>query len=320
MLDVAAAAPATLIGDYLVAGNALLQYAGGAIGSIGRHAKLTLTGAEARVAAAGKTGSNSALAKLAGNAGSLVLVDGASVTTAGAFDNAGEVNVDWAFGGGGSIVPTKGGSSLRIGGKLTNSHRLFIGSGRNLEAATVVKASSLSNTSTGAVVVAGGAGDRTATLLLGGASSDAGSIEVAGGILALGGVLTVTGNLRVYDGGTIEGGVLSGSGRIGSLNSGDFPTEGTLDGVTIAAGTHVFRRGGYGCAECDRRRRPERCRQSRSNLRPARHRQHDPCLGLCKDHARRWRRQHIDVDERQLRRAFLHRQDHGHRRRQRQRR
>jgi hypothetical protein len=249
-ISVAAAAPATLTGSCFIAGNALLRYASGAIRAIGAGASLSLIGAKARVALAGKTGSSSALAKLAGNAGSLVLADGASVKTTGAFDNTGKVDVDGFLGGlltKGGDVPLRGGSSLRIGGTLTNSGRLLIGStsvgSSNIEAATVVAASSLRNTSSGEVAVVSGPGVQTATLSLSGASSDAGSIEILhGGILALGSVMTVTGSL-IIGGGTITGGTLSGPGTIGSaaflfadaLGVGK-TFESTLDRVTIAAG------------------------------------------------------------------------------------
>jgi hypothetical protein len=228
-LKVGAAAPATLAGNISLGGDALLQYTGGAITAIGNGAVLSLEGAKARVALATSTNVNSALTKLAANAGRLDLRDGASVKTAGAFNNTGSVRVDIEF----SIINV-GGSSLTIGGKFTNSGILDIGNDF-LKAATVVKASSLRNTAAGEVSVVGGAGAKTATLSLAGASSNAGSIQiVGGGILALGGVLTVTGSLTIH-GGTIKGGTLAGPGNIDI----DSPEKSTLDRLKIAAGTTV---------------------------------------------------------------------------------
>ncbi len=234
-LKVGAAAPATLTGSFDLVGNALLQYASGAITAIGLGAGLSLDGAKARVALAAAPGSNSALTKLAANAGTFTLADGASLTTlAGiAFNNTGTTRIDTSFSG--------GGSSLAIGGALKNNGTLQIGAG-GLTAAVTVTAASLANNSFSNISVQGGTGANTATLKAAGASTDAGSISInSGGILALGGKLTVTGSLFVGDGGAISGGTLSGPG---SMTSSAFSTTSTLNNVTIDAGATFADNGG----------------------------------------------------------------------------
>ncbi len=93
------------------------------------------------MALAATPSSNSALTKLAGNAGTLDLENGAVVATTVAFTNTGATEVD--------IRGGAGGSRLTIGGKLTNnaggSNGLKIGN-TALSKATLVKAAGLSNT------------------------------------------------------------------------------------------------------------------------------------------------------------------------------
>src|SRR5208282_1388707 len=92
-------------------------------------------GAQAFIAAAGVgTTSNTALSGLTSNAGQLQLQDGAALTTNGDLTNSGNLYVN----NGGS-----GGSSLSIGGTLTNSNYVLIG---DSNVATTVTAEGLSNT------------------------------------------------------------------------------------------------------------------------------------------------------------------------------
>jgi fibronectin-binding autotransporter adhesin len=226
---IGSAAPATLTGQFNLFGDALLRYASGAITKIGADGGLSLNGAASRVAVAPTPGSNSALTTLASNAGSLDLENGASLATTVAFSNTGtgSLDVDTGF--------FSGGSSLDLGGSLTNSGFVQIGNS-GLIGATSVTAAALTNNASGQIQIFGnGVGD-TATLTLTGASSNAGLIDInGGGVLALGGTLSVTaiGTLN-FAGGTISGGTLTGTGAI----SDSFGT-GTLDGVTIGASATV---------------------------------------------------------------------------------
>ena len=127
-----------------------------------------------------------------------------------------------------------GGSSLTIGGALTNNSFDTVDVGNSgLTAATKLTAASLTNN--GSINISGGSGSATGTLSLTGASSDAGSITVStGGVLALGNTLTVSGSL-VLDGGTVSGGTLATLGS-GVIETG-FGQAGTLTNVAIAAGS-----------------------------------------------------------------------------------
>ena len=223
-LKIASAAPSsTSTGDFNLTGNALLQFASGAITAIGSGGGLSLDGAQAFVAVAPVPGSNSALTTLASNAGAFSLRNGASLATTVAFSNTGTLEVDTGF--------FDGGSSLTLGGKLTNSGLVQIGN-TGLTGATSVRATALTNNAGSQVQVSGNTAGDKATLTLTGASSDAGAIDInGGGVLALGGALSVTATGTLdFTGGTISGGDLAGAGTI----SANFGT-GTLDGVTIAA-------------------------------------------------------------------------------------
>jgi hypothetical protein len=150
-LDIKAAAPATLQNaTYNLAGDALLEFASGAITAIGATGRLSLDGAKSRVTSGSATGSNSALTKLASNAGTFSLGDGAALTTQGNFANTGAVQVDQSIGA--------GGSNLTFGGALNNSAQLDIGSSNIIKGATVT-AKTLTNT--GSVSLTGGAGRST---------------------------------------------------------------------------------------------------------------------------------------------------------------
>ena len=112
-----------------------------------------MVGANARVADAGTLATNSALTGLTAVPGDFLLAGGASVTTTGGLSitGNGEVWVDSPFNNGG------GGSSLTIGGKLTdsstNGNALYIGA-TNISAGDTVTATSLSNTGAIQIVAA----------------------------------------------------------------------------------------------------------------------------------------------------------------------
>jgi hypothetical protein len=142
-LDITGAAPATATGTIIIDGDADLEFVSGGITAIGSGALLELDGAAARVTIGAST---SALSKLATNSGTFLLrgdnangAGGGSMTTKKSFTNNGSLQVD-SFGG-------DGGSSLTIGGKLTNAATTVIGN-TLLSASTTVTATSLVNDGT----------------------------------------------------------------------------------------------------------------------------------------------------------------------------
>ena len=98
-----------------------------------------MNGAKALVALSSALTTDSALTGLAANAGTLVLENGAALTTAVGLDNTDTISVNSYYGSG------IGGSSLTVGGTLTNEDVLYIGYYGNNTAATTVSAAALSN-------------------------------------------------------------------------------------------------------------------------------------------------------------------------------
>ena len=130
-----------LTGSVGLTDNALLEFASGQIGTI--DGGLGLSGVNARIADAGTLATNSALVGLNTVDGSLALSAGASVSTGGdlAITGNGDILVDSPFNNGG------GGSSLSVGGTLTNSStnsnafyigNTFISAGDTVTAAALV--------------------------------------------------------------------------------------------------------------------------------------------------------------------------------------
>ena len=138
-LGVTGAAPTTLNARYYLSGNALLEFGSGGVTAIGSGAGLTLSGAKARVARSSGLATDSALTGLAANAGTLVLENGAALATTVGLDNTNAIYVDSYYGS------STGGSSLTIGGTLTNEAGLYIGYYGNNTAATTVSAAALNN-------------------------------------------------------------------------------------------------------------------------------------------------------------------------------
>ena len=133
-------------GTVVLENDALLEFKSGEITTV--NGWLQLDGANAHVADAGATGSNSALTGLSSVTDFFLLQNGAAVTTTGAFSMTGNatVELDGPYAGG------SGGTSLTIGGTLTNSstngYGLYIGNtGITLaDTVTVNGAGGLSNT------------------------------------------------------------------------------------------------------------------------------------------------------------------------------
>jgi hypothetical protein len=122
-----------------LSGDSAIEFASGEITSLAASAHLGLVGNDAFIEDSTATGSNSALMGLAsiGHDALFALHDGASVSTTGALANDGTVVLDSGR--------DDGGSSLTVGGTLTNSRSLTIGN-PNLSAPDSVTAASLDNT------------------------------------------------------------------------------------------------------------------------------------------------------------------------------
>lgn len=197
-LAVNAAAPAKLVGDFRLTGNAALQFTGGSgITTITAFSDLFLDGPDARVALAAAPGSNSALTKLATVSGTLSLKNGSSLTTAAGVNltNFGSVVVD-AFGFSGGFAP-QGGSTLKIGGAsgstLANVGTLFIGANTITQAVTV-NAGALVNGGSGDVNITGGTAKATLALTGAAPARINGDYRITGNALlqyGSGGVLSI---------------------------------------------------------------------------------------------------------------------------------
>ena len=153
-LNISGAAAGAVAAFTRIGGHATLNYGSGAgLTSIVSTGWLELDGSQANVSI-GAGAQNSGLANLAYNGGTLLLrgssgygAGGANVTTTGGLVNSGILEVDY--------YGSDGGSTLTIGGALTNYKTLIIGNS-NLTSATTVNAASLVNT--GALTLQGGYG------------------------------------------------------------------------------------------------------------------------------------------------------------------
>ena len=134
-----------------LAGDSAIEFASGEITSLADYSHLGLVGSDAFIEDSSATGSNSALMGLAsiGADALFALHDGASVSTTGALVNDGNVYLDFAA--------DDGGSSLTVGGTLTNSGTLSIGN-TTLSASDEVRAASLDNT--GSISLTGSSADQ----------------------------------------------------------------------------------------------------------------------------------------------------------------
>jgi len=187
-LDITKAAPTILTGSVILYNDTDLEFGSGGITTIAAGAYLEQDGAQARVSiGAGST--STALSKLASNAGTIRLLsnNGAygagatAVTTKTDFGNSGAVQID-IYGG-------DGGTDLGIGGTLTNSGTITIGT-TGLGTATTVTATGLANS--GGITVYG-SGGALAELSVSGAITEAGGLYIGGGAeMAATGVFTQT--------------------------------------------------------------------------------------------------------------------------------
>ncbi len=148
-LNITAAAPGELDGRLVVWGDALVQFASGSLTSLGAGAALAMDGGRAQISDAGGA-VNSALSKLASNAGSISLngdspdgAGGGTVTTTVGLTNTGQLIVD-SYGGYGGTTLDIGGTLSNLGGPDGSPGAIVIGN-PGLSADTTVQATSLVN-------------------------------------------------------------------------------------------------------------------------------------------------------------------------------
>ena len=164
---------------YNLSNDAVIEYGGPGITSIGSGVTVHLNGAGASLDATGLTANNastantnSALDTLASNTGTLDLENGASVITNSGLGlvNTGTIEVDQ------NTQTSSGGSNFGVGGLLTNNGQITIGNGQDLTSAVTASVDGLL--------------DNTGTLSVHGnivpASPVSASLEVAGGAFSAG--------------------------------------------------------------------------------------------------------------------------------------
>ena len=220
--------------------NSLLEFASGQIGTIVGF--VSLNGANAVIADAGKLTTNSALTGLNTVSGDFRLSAGASVTTTGGLSitGSGDVLIDAPFNNGG------GGSSLTVGGTLTNSssnnNALYIGNAFISTGDTVI-AGGLNNTGN---IQLQGNGGFIGDLTVNGSATNSASVNIDGsGELQMGAgdiYTQAAGATNVNNGGTLAGIIDVTGGAVNIVSGGTLAgtanvTGGSLDGTGTVVGT-----------------------------------------------------------------------------------
>ena len=170
LLDVTGAAgfgaAGVLSGYVQLNGDSAIEFASGQISVIAAGSYLSLYGNDALIEDSTALGSNSALTGLAsiGAGATLDLEQGASVSTTGSVTNSGLLRLDY--------YTSSGGSTLSIGGALTNTGSLDIGS-LGLSSSDSVTANSFDNSGTVDLT-----GNDFAALNVSGATTNDGSISI----------------------------------------------------------------------------------------------------------------------------------------------
>ena len=268
-------------GQVNLAGDSLVQFGSGALTSIASGGQLSLNGANAQVQISGNSANNNALTGLSSNAGYFYLHNGASLTTTTGLDNSNNLLLDY-FGG-------DGGSSLTVGGTLTNSDYVQIGN-TGLSANTTLSADAVANTGTidlygngtnqAALKVSGAAGFGTAGVI-------SGQVNLAGDSLVQfgsGGLTSIA-----------SGGQLSLNGANAQVQiSGDSANNNALTGLSSNAGYVLLAQRGV-VDDDDRARQFERSAARlfwrRRRVEPL-GRRHPDQQRLCADRQHRAQRQH----------------------------
>ena len=196
LLDITGAAGlgtvGALQGSVNLNGFSAIEFGSGAITSIASGASVSLDGAHAFIEK-GATNSNSALATLTSNDGSLSLQDGSVIAPTGNFTNNSQVSLDESG---------AGGSQFKVGGTLTNDGEMFIGNGENTSQ-SLVSAASLTNGSFDSIDLT-----KDAQLTVSGSVVNNGEVDLLGDTETLKGAVTGTGQFNLESGSTL---VLQGS-------------------------------------------------------------------------------------------------------------
>ena len=224
LLNVSGAAPSTLTGSYQIygsTGSATVEFGSGGVTSIGDGSSnsgyVLLDGANAYLEM-GAVNSNNALngLKTIASNGELDLQDGAAVTTTGGLTNSNQLRVD---------AGSNGGSSMSIGGSLTNSGSLQVGNNGMTSASKVTVSGTLNNTGGTVYVEGGNVSGANALLKVSGAapSTLAGSYVLYGSSGSAAVEFGSGGVTNIGDGKSNSGSVLlSGSNaymEVGAVNS-----------------------------------------------------------------------------------------------------
>lgn len=218
LLSVGRATPTTVTGFFLLSGNtggAAVEYGNGGITQIGdasvQYTNLSLDGPNAYMELSSAPGNNSALTglKTINTNGSLALLDGASMSTAGALTNDGGLvlQIQSTLRVGGNMANVGyvqlgyglGGETLSTSGNLTNSGTMNVVSALNVGANV---------TNTGHMMLGNPSGNEPAVVNVRGAyAQNGGSTDVDGTLIAAGGV-TVGGG-RLFGGRTVNANVVN---------------------------------------------------------------------------------------------------------------
>jgi hypothetical protein len=254
LLDVSGSAgfgtAGVLSGYARLAGDSAIEFKSGEITSLAKGAHLGLVGSDAFIEDSTALGKNSALTGLAsiGRGALFALHDGATVSTTGGLVNDGYIRLD-------TNAADRGGSSLTVGGTLSNSRDLICYN-PNLSAPDEVTAAALDNTglinlnggsaAQALLDVTGSAGFGTAGVLSGDVILRNSAIEFGGGqITSVAGGLSLVGTDAFIEDSTKLGsnsaltGLSNVSGSLVLVSGASVSTKGALTN-----NGHVFLDGG----------------------------------------------------------------------------
>jgi hypothetical protein len=189
-----------LSGAVQLSGDSAIEFASGQISTIAAGASLTLSGNNAFIEDSGTgLGSNSALKGLANVAGSLDIVDGASLSTTGSVANSGNLQID--------VYYSSGSSTLSIGGGLTNTGTLQLDVYYSSGSSTLSVGGALTNTGTLRVYsqseVTADTLSNSGSILLEGRPNQA-LLDVTTGAAGFGTAGTLTGSVDLYYDSAVE--------------------------------------------------------------------------------------------------------------------
>ncbi len=216
-------------GNYQLAANAVLEYNGPGISSIGQGVYLMLAGQNGAIPSISVTTNGvtgSAFGTLTSNAGNVEFLNGASVTTGLGLTNTGVM----MLGGGSGQSPT----SLNVGGTLINGGGnpqlgtfAFSVQNASVVAKGLNNSGALETYGSGATLTIDGAAENSGLLAIGGAASISGALtNDAGGQLGVGGYLIQGTLLGGVGAGTLAAGGVSNSGAVViNANSTSFGTN-----------------------------------------------------------------------------------------------